>query len=125
MTEQLYRELRYPAMVFPERTPEQREAMIAEVDAAFVRTFGDGKSSPADGFIVGGMGWIAHNEHEMDRRAPQDCPAWNEKIEKARRDIAELEAEQRLRRVAELITEQEIIQEIEVIRTWAKSLLSA
>lgn len=88
-TEQLYRELRYPAMVFPERTPEQRAAMIAEVDAAFVWTFGDGKSSPADGFIVGGMGWITHNEHEMDRRTPQDCPAWNARIEKARRDIAE------------------------------------
>ena len=125
MTDQYYRELRYPAPDIDNRTPEEAAAIRTAVDAAFLRTFDDGKSHSADEYIAGNMGWITHNEHEMDRRTPQDCPVWNARIEKARRDIAEFEAEQRLRIVAESITEQEILQEIEVIRKWVKSLLSA
>jgi PAS domain-containing protein len=57
-----------------------------------------------------------------DERKPITVPAWRERIEKAKRDIEKHRSEQRVQLLAESIPDETILSEIEVIRTWARSL---
>ena len=51
----------------------------------------------------------------------QASEAWQKRLAKAKQFIQQWNTENRLREVAESITEQEILLEIEVIRTWQNS----
>jgi hypothetical protein len=51
--------------------------------------------------------------------------AWNDRVAKAKRDIEKHKAEQRVQLLAEDISDETIISEIEVIRQWARSLRQA
>lgn len=60
-----------------------------------------------------------------DFRSPNECGAWNIRIEKARRDIERHTAEFRVRDMADAITLEEMQNDILEIRTWANSLRKA
>ena len=104
MTEQLYRESRYAGMYFL-RSADERAEIERQVDAAFVRTFGDDKSLPSEEYNDAGYAFAMHiKEHGWDTRTPQDCPAWVSRIEKARREIVEHKTECRVNELAKTIT---------------------
>jgi hypothetical protein len=58
----------------------------------------------------------------IDHREPSEVPAWRQRIEKAKRDIEKHKSEQRVQLLAEQLTDEAILSEIEVIRKWARSL---
>lgn len=62
------------------------------------------------------------NGRPLDTRKPADCPVHVARIKKATMDIAEHERSLRIRDAADLITTDEIIHDIQEIRTWATSL---
>lgn len=57
----------------------------------------------------------------MDNRKPVECWPWNEKVEKAKAFVNQWNESKRLRDVAESITQDEILKDIEVIRLWQHS----
>jgi hypothetical protein len=57
----------------------------------------------------------------LDMREPGDCEHWRKRIEKAKRFIGEWNSENRVREVADSITDEEILLEIEVVRQWQQS----
>ena len=84
---------RYRAMVFYDRTPEEKAAMIADIDAAMDKTFGVRRYTTTEGWLVGGL----EGNGEVNQEGPRASPAWRQRIEKARREIAELQREERLK----------------------------
>jgi hypothetical protein len=62
-----------------------------------------------------------YREPEKESK-PITVPAWRERIEKAKRDIEKHKSEQRVQLLAEHLTDETILSEIEVIRKWARSL---
>ena len=54
----------------------------------------------------------------LDMRLPGECEHWRRRVEKAKRFIGEWNSEQRVRSVADSITDEEILSDIEVIRQW-------
>jgi len=62
------------------------------------------------------------NGRPMDTRKPADCPVHVARVEKAKQWIQEHAREFRTRDAAERITRDEILNDIEEIRQWAKSL---
>ncbi len=61
----------------------------------------------------------------IDDRKPGSCEPWRQRVAKARRDAELFDSEWRLRDVAESISVDEILKDVEAIRTWANSLQSA
>jgi hypothetical protein len=59
---------------------------------------------------------------EREETKPITVPAWRQRIEKAKRDIEKHKSEQRVQLLAESISDETILLEIEAIRTWARSL---
>ena len=62
-------------------------------------------------------------EREPEELKPITVPAWRARIDKAKRDIEKHKAEQRVLRLAEQMTIEEVLLDVEKIRTWAHSLL--
>lgn len=60
----------------------------------------------------------------IDKRRPDQCEAWRAMVARAKADIERFEAEERIRSVAGRIERDEVIQLVEIIRTWANSLHS-
>ena len=54
----------------------------------------------------------------IDGRKPGDCEHWRRRVEKAKQFIGEWNTENRIRSVADSITDEEILLEIETIRQW-------
>ena len=87
------------------------------------RSFG---ATPGDSF------WLGYGDYdEIDPFAkyreeeplkPITVPAWRARIEKAKQDIEKHKSEQRVQLLAESISGDQILTEIEVIRRWANSL---
>jgi hypothetical protein len=107
---------RYRAMVFdgPEAMATARQKVTAAMDA----TFGVRRYTTSEGWLVGGR----EGNGDVNQEGPQASPAWRMRIEKARRDIAEHKIECRLRVLAIAITTEQILNDIEEIRSWANSL---
>ena len=57
----------------------------------------------------------------LDARLPGECEHWRKRVEKAKRFIGEWNSEQRVRSVADSITDEEILLEIEIVRQWQHS----
>lgn len=84
------------------------------------------------GATAGDSFWMGYGDYdEVDPFAryrdeeepkPITVPAWRARIEKARRDIEKHKSEQRVQLLAESISDDQILTEIEAIRTWANSL---
>jgi hypothetical protein len=58
----------------------------------------------------------------IDYREPADVRAWNDRVAKAKRDIEKHKSEQRVQLLADELTDETILSEIEAIRLWARSL---
>ena len=82
---------RYRAMIF--RGPEAMAAAEASVTAAMNATFGVRRYTTTEGWLVGGL----EGNGDVNPEGPKASPAWRQRIEKARREIAELQREERLK----------------------------
>ena len=60
----------------------------------------------------------------IDKRRPDECEGWRRMRDKAKADIDRFQTEERIRSVASRIDRDEVIQLVEIIRTWANSLHS-
>jgi hypothetical protein len=58
----------------------------------------------------------------IDLREPAEVPAWNARVAKAKLDIEKHKSEQRVQLLADELTDETILSEIEAIRKWARSL---
>lgn len=84
------------------------------------------------GATAGDSFWMGYKDYdEVDPFAryrdkeelnPIAVPAWRARIDKAKRDIEKHKSEQRVQFLAESISDEQILTEIEVIRRWANSL---
>ena len=100
--------------------------------AAWIRWESRCRSMPAHGmtasdtYYLGLRDYVEHypcpNGLPIDHRQPADVPAWNDRVAKAKRDIEKHRSEQRVQLLAEDITDETILLEIEAIRKWARSL---
>lgn len=97
-------------------------AANVRVGQAMLITFGDGRYSPADGYISGGGGFIHANGMPMLYYPPCESEAWRRRIAKATREIAKHQSEIRVRELAAQITVEELQIDLQEIRRWANSL---
>ena len=84
------------------------------------------------GATAGDSFWMGYGDYdEVDPfaryREPQElkpitAPAWRARIDKAKRDIEKHKSEQRVQLLAEDLSDETILSEIEAIRSWANSL---
>jgi len=82
---------RYRAMVFD--GPEAMAAARLQVKAAMNKTHGVRRYTTTEGWLVGGL----EGNGEVNQEGPRASPAWRMRIDKARREIAELQREERLK----------------------------
>ncbi len=85
------------------------------------------------GATAGDSFWMGYQDYdEIDPFAscrdeeeskPIIVPSWRARIDKAKREIEKHKAEQRVLRLAEQMTIEEVLLDVEKIRTWAHSLL--
>ncbi len=100
--------------------------------AAWIRWDSRCRNMPAHGMTNGDTYYLGLRDYvemypcpnglPIDHRKPAEVPAWNDRVDKAKRDIEKHRSEQRVQLLAEQLTDETIISEIEVIRTWARSL---
>jgi hypothetical protein len=57
----------------------------------------------------------------LDARQPGDCEHWRKRVAKAKLFITDWDKENRVRSVADSITDEEILLEIEIVRQWQHS----
>nr|DAK61539.1 MAG TPA: hypothetical protein [Caudoviricetes sp.] len=60
--------------------------------------------------------------YREDDRKPIECPGWRAMIDKAKADIRRHKSEQRVQLLAESLSEESLLKDIEAIRVWANSL---
>lgn len=85
------------------------------------------------GATAGDSFWMGYQDYDevdpfascrdQEESKPITVPAWRARIGKAKRDIEKHKAEQRVLRLAEQMTIEEVLLDVEKIRTWANSLL--
>lgn len=100
--------------------------------AAFIRWDSRTRNMPAHGATAGDTYYLGLRDYvemypcpnglPIDHRQPADVPSWNDRVSKAKRDIEKHKSEQRVQLLAETISDEQIITEIEAIRQWARSL---
>ena len=100
--------------------------------AEFIRWDARCRNMPAHGVTAGDTFWLGQRDYvemypcpnglPIDHRQPEEVPAWNERVAKAKRDIEKHRSEQRVQLLAEVISDEQILTEIEAIRRWANSL---
>ena len=100
--------------------------------AAWIRWDARCRDMPAHGmtagytFHLGLRDYVAPypcpNGLPIDYRQPADVSAWNDRVARAKRDIEKHKSEQRVQLLAEDLTDETILSEIEAIRRWANSL---
>lgn len=56
----------------------------------------------------------------VDRRTPNEVPAWRARIEKARRDIARSGADSLRDEIVERLTDDDVFHALERVKRWAK-----
>jgi hypothetical protein len=72
---------------------EAMAAAEASVTAAMNKTFGIRRYTTTEGWLVGGL----EGNGEANQEAPRASPVWRIRIDKARREIEELQREERLK----------------------------
>ena len=97
-------------------------AAESSVSQAMRTLFRDGPSMSAGEHTVGGMSYIRENGMPTVDTSPRDSPAWQRRIMKARREIAEYASEIRVRELASTITAEELKDDLLEIAKWANSL---
>lgn len=100
--------------------------------AAFIRWDSRTRNMPAHGATAGDTYWLGLRDYvemypcpnglPIDHRQPADAPAWNDRVEKAKRDIEKHKSEQRVQLLAESISIEDVRKGLEVLRSWANSL---
>ena len=100
--------------------------------AAWIRWESRCRNMPAHGmtasdtYYLGLRDYVEHypcpNGLPIDHRKPSEVLAWNDRVARAKRDIEKHRSEQRVQVLAEDITDETILLEIEAIRKWANSL---
>jgi hypothetical protein len=58
----------------------------------------------------------------IDTRRPGDCEHWRKRVDKAKRDIEHSRFWAGVQSCAEEFTDEQIFEDLEIIRTWARSL---
>lgn len=101
--------------------------------AAFIRWDSRTRNMPAHGVTAGDTWYLGLRDYvemypcpnglPIDHRLPAEVSAWNDRVSKAKRDIEKHKSEQRVQLLAETISVEEVLADVEKIRTWAHSLL--
>lgn len=100
--------------------------------AAFIRWDARCRNMPGHGMTAGDTHYLGLRDYvemypcpnglPIDHRQPADVPAWNARVAKAKLDIEKHKSEQRVLWLASEMTKEQILLDVEKIRTWANSL---
>ena len=106
------------------RTPEDRQKIVAEVNAVWERLMPSRRGDSAGGgslILKPSNGSKVAAEH-VNTDGPGMSLAWRRIVEKAQREIAEHTAKWNVRELAAEITVEQLQHDLLEIRTWANSL---